>query len=358
MHVVRLVLVAGALGWLQLLLWPASAAAEPYLALRTGLKCSQCHVNRTGGGGRNAFGSAWAQTMLPTRTVGVRSRSLNDWVSIGVDLRAFASARVRRPESARALPRTALELSEAQLQLEARFIPNRLALYIDETLGPGQALAREAFILVEQLPGNGYAKAGKFLLPYGWRLWDDEAYIRSETGFTYKAPDIGIELGIEPGPLSWFVALTNGSQGARETNDGKMITSSATLVYPRFRIGASAARNSDANTSTEIVGGFGGFDLGPLAVLGEADWIFHSTDQFVAYVEGNLLLRKGWNAKVAYDYHDPDRAEPENQRVRLRLGLEVFPISFVQLSAFYTRFDNAGQPDDQDRVSLEAHLHF
>jgi hypothetical protein len=296
--------------------------------------------------------------MLPARTVAVRNRSLNDWVSIGVDLRTLATARVRRPSSAPGLARTAVELNEAQLQLEARFIADRLALYVDETLGPGQALAREVFVLVERLPSNGYAKAGKFLLPYGWRLWDDEAYIRSVTGFTYKTPDIGVEVGIEPGPLSLFVALTNGSQGAPESNDGKMITSSAVLVYPRFRIGASAARNSDANTTTEIVGGFGGFGLGPLAVLGEADWIFASADRFVAYVEGDFLIRKGWNAKVAYDYHDPDRATAEDQRTRLRLGLEVFPVSFVQLSAFYTRFDNAGRSDDEDRVSLEAHLLF
>jgi hypothetical protein len=296
--------------------------------------------------------------MLPARTVGVRSRSLHDGVSIGVDLRACASARARRPASEPNLPRTALAISEAQLQLEARFIPNRLALYVDETLGPGQAMAREVFILVEQLPGNGYAKAGKFLLPYGWRLWDDEAFIRSETGFTYSAQDVGVEVGIEPGPLAWFVALTNGTQGAREDNDGKMLTSRAALVFPRFRVGASGSRNADAAGVTEIVGGFGGFAVGPLAVLAEADWIFDSVDQFVAYVEGDFLLRKGWNVKLAYDYHDPNIGPAEDQRTRLRLGLEAFPISFVQLSAFYARHDNAGNPDDQDRVSLEIHLLF
>ncbi|MHC4235924.1 MAG: hypothetical protein ACYSUQ_12475, partial [Planctomycetota bacterium] len=69
-----------------------AASAEPWIAVRTGLKCSVCHVNRTGGGGRNDFGSAWAQTTLPIKTYPIRSRRLNDWAAIGFDLRAVGSA--------------------------------------------------------------------------------------------------------------------------------------------------------------------------------------------------------------------------------------------------------------------------
>ena len=43
----------------------ASASAEPRFALREGLACSACHVNRTGGGMRTPFGVAWAQTHCP-----------------------------------------------------------------------------------------------------------------------------------------------------------------------------------------------------------------------------------------------------------------------------------------------------
>ncbi len=341
------------------------AAAEPYLAIRTGLKCSQCHVNRTGGGGRSAFGSAWAQTQLPMRTVGIKSRSVAEWLGLGFDLRALASGVARQPERGR-LPRTAIELTEAQVAIEARVIPGVLAFYLDQTVGPEQAFAREAFVLAEwQGPMNAYAKAGKFLLPYGLRLWDDGAFIRSETGFTYKTPDIGLEVGIEPGPLSLGVAVSNGNAGALETNSGKQVTGTAVLVYPAFRVGASGSRNSGDGGRTETVGGFGGFSVAQrLVVLGEADWIFDrfqgqpGRDQFVAYVEGDLLLSKGWNAKVTYGYHDPNLDLAEDQRTRLRVGLEVFPVSFVQLSTFYNVNDNAGGLDDRDVASLEVHLHF
>ncbi len=344
-----------------------AAAEEPYLALRTGLKCSACHVNRTGGGGRNDFGSAWAQTQLPTKALAFRSRAVTDWIGIGLDLRTKASAAVSETE-----PRTSLDINEAQVQLEARVIQNFLALYLDQTVGPDRALIREGFALVEGLPGNGYAKAGKFLLPYGLRLWDDDAFVRSITGFTYQSPDVGFELGFEPGPLALAIALSNGGSAGVDNNSQKQVTGSAALVFPKFRFGASAARNSAPGSQRSVFGGFAGVQLGPLGLLGEADAVFDSfdggedVDQFVGYIEGDLLLYRGVNFKVTYGYHDP-RAEirgdvtgvPEDQRIRMRFGLETFPVSFVQLSAFYTLLDDVPQvTTDIDVVSLELHVHF
>jgi hypothetical protein len=308
------------------------------------------------------------------RSSDIRSRGLNDWLSVGLDLRTLGSWNVNVGDALDGIaPNTAFDISEAQVQLEARLVSNRVAFYIDQTVGPDRAIAREAFGLVEQLPLNGYAKVGKFMLPYGWRLWDDGEFIREETGFTYLTPDLGIEVGIEPGPLSLFVALTNGSIGASEGNSQKMLTSSAVLTLSRFRVGASASHNSGPGLQTNTVGAFGGVSVGPLALLGEVDAVFDSfddpavenNDEFLAFVEGNLQLRRGVSLKATHGFHNPTASIrddttmlTEDQRARTRVGLEVFPISFVQLSAFYVRLDNAGEGDDVDRVTLELHLHF
>jgi len=299
----------------------------------------------------------WAQTELPIKSFDVRSRNLSDWIAIGFDVRARFGAAVQSAE-----PQTQFEIPEAQVQLEAQMIPRLLTLYLDQTVGPEQAFTREAFVMTQWKPANGYAKAGKMLLPYGWRLWDDLAFIRSETGFTFGAPDIGVEVGIEPGPLTWAMALTNGSSGGSEGNNGKMITGQAVLVYPAFRIGASGSHNSQSTLTRDLFGGFGGFSIGPVAVLGEADWISEKAatnrDQFAAYAEGNVLAMRGVNAKVTYGYFDPDLDVDGDQRTRMRFGLEVFPVNALQLSAFYVWRDAPPSIEQTDLVTLELHFHF
>ncbi len=338
----------------------AHTAPEPYLALRTGLKCSACHVNRSGGGGRSAYGSVYAQTQLPMRTGTVRDRALNDFLSVGWDLRAVGSG-----TTSYSVPRTAIELSEANAYFEARLIERVLELYLDETLGPAQAGAREMFALLDGLPLNGYAKAGKFMLPYGLRLQDDAEFIRTQTGFTYKTPDQGVELGFEPGALSFFVALSNGTAGAAENNDGKQFTSTLAVVRRHFRLGGSASRNEGTGVARrDVYGGFGGLGLGPVSLLGEVDQIAEQLPsggklkQLAGFVEGDVLAAKGVNLKATYGYFDKNLDVPEDQRVRLRFGLELFPVGFLRAAAFYTADLWIPQAATPDRVSLELHLHF
>lgn len=338
----------------------AHASTEPWIAIKTGLKCSACHVNRSGGGARNDFGSVYAQTLLTWAPGEVRSRALTDFLFVGFDFRLKASGTLRESD-----PRTSLDLDEAQAYLEARLVRNRVALYIDQTLGPNRAVARELFALIEKLPWNGYAKAGKLLVPYGLRLKDDEEFVRGVTGFNYNTPDQGLEVGVEPGPWSVVVALTNGNVGAVENNSGKLASAVVSYTRSQYRLGLSGSRNTGDGVRRDVYGGFGGLRLGPLGILGEADWVEERSPaaaagrQFLGFVEGDLTLHQGLNAKVTYGYHDRNRDVPEDQRIRWRFGLEAFPSPFVQLSGFYILDQDIPQATrDLDRVFLELRLHF
>jgi len=345
--------------WLVLLA-PSDLTAEPHLSVRTGLRCSQCHVNRTGGGARNSFGSMYAQTRLPMWRKAYQGRMLNSFLALGGNLRVRATG---TPSDS--LQRTSLAVTEASLQLEARVVQDVLTFYLDQSVGPGGASTREAFGLIESLPLEGYIKAGKFFLPFGMRLIDDDAFIRQRTGFSYRTSDIGLELGIEPGPLSLFAALTNGTQGAGETNSSKQFTTSAALIFRHWRVGGSASFNRGSTGRRDVAGGFAGITFGRFTVLGEADWIFDTPDegefldQFAAYVEGNFLVTPGLNLKTTYGFLDPNVDIGENARVRWRFGAEWFPIPFLQVSGFYTLLEDIPQATtDLDRLSLELHAFF
>lgn len=343
------------------------ALREPYLAVRTGLKCSACHTNVTGGGNRSAFGNIFAQTQLPlTPASAVVRKQVAEFLRVGFDLRGEGVAIVEGDPEAANLPRTAANLDVAQVYLAAAFLEERLQVYVDQTVGPERAVAREAFALVRRLPLEGYAKAGKFLLPFGLRIQDDDELIRLPvTGVGYATPEQGLEVGIEPGPLALSVAVTNGS--VLETNSSKRVTSRAALVFPRFRVGASASLDERPGAERrELAGAFGGLRVGPVVLLGEVDIVRNlgaagALDELAVYGEADWMVRRGVNLKITHGRHDPDMDAANAVPTRTRVGAEVFPIPFLRLAAFYAALGDPrspGGPSDLDRVSVEAHIHF
>jgi hypothetical protein len=161
------------------------------------------------------------------------------------------------------------------------------------------------------------------------------------------------------------VALTNGTAGAAESDNGKQVTSSVAVVFRRWRLGASASRNSAAGNRRDAVGSFGGVAVGPLALLGEVDYVRDTpaqgdtVGQVAAYAEADWLVRRGLNAKVTWGYLDKNLDVAEDQKVRARFGLECFPVAFVRLAGFYTLLADIPQATtDLDRWTLEAHVLF
>src|SRR3979490_2951699 len=126
------------------LLFAASFHAEPSPAVGQGAKCSQCHVNPSGGGLRNPFGDVFAQTQLPARHLDTGTDTwaglINRFVSLGGDVRFDAS--VQQLPHTKTLDQ--FQMEEPRLYLGASVIPERLLAYVDEQVAPGGALNREA----------------------------------------------------------------------------------------------------------------------------------------------------------------------------------------------------------------------
>jgi hypothetical protein len=373
--------------WSMLAIWLDSAHGEPYLAVRGGYKCSQCHTNITGGGKRNRFGSIYTQTTLPSTVISAATlesllsrtdaettepsygtfvtNTLANFLSFGGDLRVEN----RTVFSAGSLEtRNEFNVTEANLYIEAQLLPELLTFYVDERLGPGAAGSREVFGLI-RIPRwwNAYVKGGRFLLPYGWRLQDDGAFIRDRTGINYANPDTGVEFGLEPGPVTFSLALTNGTAGGAEDNLFKQITLRTEVVFRHWRAGWSFAYNDTDAARRIMYGPFAGITFGRFTLLGEADWIKdrdaasgNTTTQLALFSSLNVLIIRGINFKLSYEYLDPDTDVDHNSRTRLVIGLESFLTQFLHLRLFYRRNDSIPQrpAERADEVRLELHLFF
>jgi len=385
------------------------AVAEPYIAVREGMRCSACHTNVTGGGKRTDLVATHAKDLLHypdffgpfSRPLEYFTGELNPYVALGGDLRTSATlifqslgenGRVRNDRVFRGrLEQTRLETTQATLYGEFRLIPERVSLYVDQRFQPTTD-NREAFAVLKGfLPWAGFVKVGRMYLPYGLQLQDDEAFIRggrsrgsssASTGFSFNLQEHGALVGFEPGKWSLLFAVTDGSAGDRDVRT----VGTVYAVYdevPLVRtlmIGGSASRVAPPSGETLVFGFFAGTNLGPLTILGEADFrsdkgrstLGRRVGQFLAYGEADYLLFGWLNLKAAIDYADSDGQlvrqvgsttvldTANDAEHRVSLGLEPFLNRFVQPRLFY-RINNgirSNPTHNQNVLLLEAHVFF
>lgn len=347
------------------LLCLASAAlhAEPYLAVRQGLQCGQCHVNPTGGGLRTPFGNAFAQTQLPAQRVDTGDQiwqgELTKFAALGGDVRASA-ALTDVPDQGST---NEFDLDEARIYLSISPIPERLTVYLDERVAPGAANTMEAYARYWTANHQWYVQAGKMYLPFGLRLEDDSAFTRQVSGINMATPDSGVQVGWESGSWSTQLAISNGTAGAAENDNGKQYTAQAVYVTPRWRLGLTSSINNADVGDRNAYGIFGGLKTGPFAWLAEADLV--TDDSFpegerklvAGLLEGNWLIRQGHNLKATAELFEPDRDVDEDEQTRWSLLYEYTPIQFVQFRGGVRIYDGIPQNDLQNRKLYFVELH-
>ncbi len=337
--------------------------AEPYLALTMGLKCSACHVNPTGGGMRTSFGEIWGQTQLPARSFGMNADSwtgeVNRHLALGADLRGGATWLDQPGTKAR----TSFDVDSLRVYLDLKPIPELFSVYIDERLAPGTASNAETYVRA-WLPGHQwYVKAGQMYLPYGIRLQDDGAYTRQNTGINFNTPDRGAELGYDGTRWTAQFAISNGTAGSGEVDNGKQYSLRTEYVAAGFRGGASFNLNDLAGGSRRMQNVFGGFKTGPVVWLGEFDYIIDASGtgprrkQVAALAEADWKLAPGQNLKLTAEAFDPDRSAPRDRQTRMSLVWEYTPLPFLQLRAGLRNYDDVQEVAFFNQRILFLQLH-
>jgi hypothetical protein len=342
---------------------PAAALAEPYLAVESGLKCSNCHVNPSGGGKRNLFGTLYARNQISANaldlvegktpwTGDVSSR----WLAVGGNFRGGYTS-VDTP----GFPKQSdTDVSRATVYAEFRAVPNLLSLYVDQKVAPDGSDNREAYLLLTPKQGKFTVKAGQMFVPFGLRLQDDSAFVRQASGVNFLTPDDGIELGVELAKWSAQVAVIEGVAGADD-----QLSASAVYVQPRWRVGGSVNESSDPFGDRSMQSVFAGFKTGPISWLAEISLIedqapSRTRDFYASLIEGNWRLRKGHNLKASYEYLEPDSDRDEDEQERYSVQWEYNPLQFVQTRVGLRRYN--GIPNiaisNRDEVFAELHVYF
>ena len=357
--------------------------AEPYIAVREGLKCDFCHVNKTGGGKRTEAFSGTADHILrvpPLQPAVDPAGLLGGRVSLGADLRFSnrtlfqddpdAEGKVPNDRFFRSAEANDFAFNEGVAYLEADLIPGMLTFYVDESFTPGPAVSREVFgLLTGVLPWDVYLKAGRFFPPFGLRIQDDAAFTRSTTGFNFVNFSEGVEIGLSTGPFFLAAAVVNsGSPAGQDTR--KQVSANGyylkTLDGPvrSVLVGGSAAHNP--TTERSFYGLHAGASFWKLTVLTEANLIVEDVPsqedimRWAYYTEANWLATDRLNVKVAYDYFDPDDEESEDQRERISLGVEAFFNKYLQGRLFYRVSNDIPQnlSGNVNELMAEMHLFF
>ncbi len=372
-------LTAAFAGVLMMLLAAPAARAEPYLAVRSGAKCSDCHTNQDGGGKRTAFAHIHAHDILNDLRIlplpkGVESFNgeLSQYVSIGSDLRIRSTTTWDGPETSpgRVAENRAfrphfesenIAVQEALGYIEVNLWPDVLSLYGDFNAAGGGVTARETFALLK-LPYTVFMKGGRFFVPFGLRVYEDEHFIRTNTGFTFQNPDEGVEFGIQPGPFYLATSVTNGTGGDRDvlaSVNGYGMFEDLPVVR-NVLAGGSFAYQSNKRDVAAI---YAGSNIWKFTYLAEFDIIDDRTtaaaatgrDKFASYAEVDLLLLDWLNFRGTFDYL---KVSGNRDQVRYQIGAEPFIDRFIQPRLYYVILNAPGNMPQANITQLVFELHF
>lgn len=360
-YAVRILVVASLLAACALA--PRLVSAEPYLAVESGLKCANCHVNPSGGGKRTVFGTLYARNEISARALELAEGRapwngdvVSRWFAVGGDFRGGYSS-VDIPGF---VDRSETEVTRTTVYAEVRLVPELLSVYVDQKVAPDGSDNREAYLLVRPNDGKVTIKAGQMFVPFGLRLQDDNTFVRQASGVSFLTPDDGVEVGLELAHWSAQLAVLEGPPGGDD-----QVSASAVYVQPRWRVGASLSSSEDAFGEREMQSVFAGLRTGPISWLGEVSLIEDRApggdrDFYATLLEGNWRFRKGHNLKLGYEYLEPDRDRDEDEQERYSLVWEYNPVQFVQSRVGVRRYN--GIPNlavsNRDEVFAELHVYF
>jgi hypothetical protein len=336
-----------------------NATAEPFLAVENGFHCMQCHVSPAGGGSRNQYGALFSQSQLPARAVvseNMWTGGFADRFTLGMDLRGS----LRQIDIDNVDDTDNFSTDRVTVYLGAQ-LNERISVYVDEQIAPGGSINRAAWARLD-LSDSLYLRAGKMFLPFGLRLEDDSAFIRQLSNINFNTADNGLEIGYIKDAWSAQLAVSNGTSGASEIDDGKQISFLGSYVQPNWRVGISVNDNHTDLVDRTMTGVFAGLRTGPVTWLLEYDRSderqsgMPDSDPSLAFAEANVRLAQGHYLKITAETAMSDNDTMADQD-RYSVEYQYFPLSFTQLRLGARTYESDDPAAFLNRDEIFAQLH-
>jgi len=344
---------------------------------------------------------------------------LSESVSIGADLRTIWMSENTQDNNAQAglsapLSTNTGTISQMEGYLYFALQPTEEVL-IYYSQGIAQASGRfEAYGQANVLPWHGFVKAGQFQENYGWAFADHTSFVRTGLLMDYSGTEasvpnpphygVGAELGFHPKFFDLTASYTNASStipGARDSQKRWFARASAQhgieslglqfcaggswFLAPRKYADPEYGFFLPEQKRYEGWGGFGGigwqglqdklgchggFGFLTTSLLFEYDrkaWT--DTDSLLAVTaaysttQASVMVQPGVWLTGAYDWMDtgwrdiPGYEDPQAERTTL--GLQVFPLPWIEISPRYRLYSLAGLTQrNKQMMEVQAHFFF
>jgi hypothetical protein len=229
---------------------------------------------------------------------------------------------------------------------------------------------REIFVMLHDLPYSSYVRAGRFNLPYGWRINDHTAYIRQGMFDQYRQA-YGVEFGMAPNEYWSNLALYYQGvdnwpgEGVERFDEGFGATAQGGMRWLGLSVGASLHAFAAKNGTDELMAGpMWGLNLYPVTYLGEVDYRRTTVDgepgdrnAMFAFHEVRWDAIRGLAPRLRYEWGDSNMDVRDDHLHRLMVGVDWNIFRGIQLDLAFRQKLAILTPDTRELL-VQFHGYF
>ncbi len=350
----------------------------PRFAVNNGSSCIACHVNPTGSGLRNDYG---------TNVVALEELPLERWLDKGnEDWNGYISDHLQVGGDFRL---QGIQYNYSDTTRKSAFFPMQADFYtflkLNQNAGifakigarGSGSLSTEYWALLSNLPQNIWMKIGRALPNYGLRVDDHTSFIR---GGNYSRTTLGLEKeGLLFGPyfnppaiLELGVPMFGGLQWTTSistsiVNSGEELNN-LTTQFNYFgsivdKVNYMTGFNYMQENNFTMMGVSGGLSYLDFTYTFEADqaenWIVGNTS-LALYDEIAWQVIQGVQLIGKYDFFDPNTNLQDGALSRYTLGVEIYPLNImeIKLQARLNQVDSDNADISDPEYLIQTHFWF